>query len=149
MYPDALVFSFDVSPQSAFRMDDKHVHVTCDVRELDVRAILEQHGIGRTERPEFVWCSPPCIQYSIARSYAKTPRDLDTADAVVVAACMQIVDDLNPVKWALENPATAGLLRKRPVIQPWASHLHVTTYCKWYSTELQYRAQLAISYSSQ
>ena len=139
MYPDAVVFSFDIDPKSAFQMDDKHVHVTCDVRELDVRGILEQHGVGNAERPEFVWCSPPCIQYSKARTYAKTPRDLDTADAIV-AACMQIVDDLNPVKWVLENPAT-GLLPKRAVIERWARHLQLTTYCKW---GFEYRKATAI-----
>lgn len=139
MYPDAVVFSFDIDPKQAFQMDDKHVHVTCDVRELDVRAVLLQNGIGNEERPQFVWCSPPCIQYSTARTTAKTPRDLVTADGVV-AACMRIVEALSPLKWALENPAH-GLLPKRAVIERWARHFHVTTYCKW---GFEYRKATAI-----
>ena len=32
------------------------------------------------EPPDVIWCSPPCTQYSIARSKAKTPRNLEGAD---------------------------------------------------------------------
>ena len=32
---------------------------------------------------QFVWASPPCTQYSIARSKAKTPRYLEGVDACV------------------------------------------------------------------
>ena len=37
-----------------------------------------------------VWCSPPCTQYSIARSHAKTPRDLEGADRLV-RRCRDII----------------------------------------------------------
>ena len=35
------------------------------------------------EPPDVIWCSPTCPHYSIARSKAKTPRDLEGADAIV------------------------------------------------------------------
>ena len=40
--------------------------------------------------PDFVHFSPPCTQYSIARSKAKTPRDLEGADALV-QRCLDII----------------------------------------------------------
>ena len=62
-----------------------------------------------------IWCSPPCTQYSIARSKAKTPRDLEGADAIV-QKCLDIIRFWQPKVWWLENPQT-GLLKTRPVIQ--------------------------------
>ena len=32
---------------------------------------------------DFVWASPPCTEYSIARTTAKRPRDLQGADKLV------------------------------------------------------------------
>ena len=32
---------------------------------------------------DFVWGSPPCTEYSMARTRANRPRDLDGADALV------------------------------------------------------------------
>ena len=63
-----------------------------------------------------VWCSPPCQHYSIARSKAKTPRDLETADAVA-QACLRLVAQLQPAAWFMENPGT-GMLHKRPFMLP-------------------------------
>ena len=38
-----------------------------------------------------IWGSPPCTDYSIARTTAKTPRDLEGSDAIVqkVLDCIQ------------------------------------------------------------
>ena len=35
------------------------------------------------EPPDVIWCSPPCTMYSKTRKRAKTPRDLEGADAIV------------------------------------------------------------------
>ena len=32
---------------------------------------------------DFIWASPPCTEYSIARSRARRPRDLEGADTIV------------------------------------------------------------------
>ena len=64
---------------------------------------------------DFVHFSPPCTQYSIARSKAKTPRDLDGADALV-QRCLDIIAYWRPRYWFLENPQT-GLLKTRDVVQ--------------------------------
>ena len=63
-----------------------------------------------------IWASPPCQHYSIARSKAKTPRDLETADAVV-QACLRLIAQLQPAVWFMENPGT-GMLHKRPFMAP-------------------------------
>ncbi len=77
-----------------------HEFRLCDVRDIDPEALKQEVG-----SPLFVWASPPCTQYSIARSYAKTPRDLEGADSIV-RACMRIIECLQPDRWAMENPFT-------------------------------------------
>ena len=67
------------------------------------------------EAPDVIWCSPPCTQYSIARSRAKTPRDLEGADALV-QRCLDIISFWSPKYWFIENPQT-GLLKTRDVVQ--------------------------------
>ena len=57
---------------------------------------------------QVVWASPECRMYSIARSNAKTPRDLDYADSLVQNA-LEIIYYFNPRAWFLENPASSLL----------------------------------------
>ena len=67
------------------------------------------------EPPDFIWCSPPCTHYSIARSKAKTRRDLESSDAVV-QRCLDIIRYWTPTHWVIENPQT-GLLKTREIVQ--------------------------------
>ena len=46
--------------------------ICCDVLDLEPE-MLEP-------RPDLIWASPPCTHYSIARTTAKTPRDLEGSD---------------------------------------------------------------------
>ena len=62
----------------------------------------------------FIWASPPCTQYSIARTTAKTPRNFALADSIV-ARTLEIINHLQPKGWLMENPAT-GLLKTRGVV---------------------------------
>ena len=63
---------------------------------------------------DVIWASPDCTQYSIARTTAKAPRDLEGADRLV-AKCREIIDYFEPNVWFIENPDT-GLLKTRPVV---------------------------------
>jgi hypothetical protein len=63
---------------------------------------------------DFIWASPPCVQYSTARTTAKTPRNFALADRIVQRA-LDIIFELAPLGWLLENPQT-GYLRTRDVI---------------------------------
>lgn len=60
-----------------------------------------------------ILCAPTCTHFSLARTTAKTPRDLAGA-MIVVRACLDIVEDCrangNLKFWALENPV--GYLRQ-------------------------------------
>ena len=74
-----------------------------------------------------VWCSPPCTQYSIARSHAKTPRDLEGADRLV-RRCRDIISYFQPLAYFIENPHS-GLLKRRDVVSdlPYV----VVDYCQY------------------
>ena len=67
------------------------------------------------EPPDFIWCSPPCTHYSIARTKAKKPRDLEGSDAIV-QQCLDIIAFWRPRYWVIENPQT-GLLKTRDIVQ--------------------------------
>ena len=50
--------------------------ITADVLQWDYTTFSPGHF-------DCIWASPPCTQYSIARTTAKTPRNLALADALV------------------------------------------------------------------
>ena len=78
-------------------------------------------------RYDFIWASPPCVQYSRARTTAKTPRNLELADSLVERT-LEIIKELAPKAWLVENPET-GLLKTRNVIEGYP-HRDVC-YCKY------------------
>ena len=125
VYPEATIISYDVDPAcESSKIDLNHEFRLQDVRSIDPEALREEVG-----SPAFVWASPPCTQYSRARSKAKLARDLEGADSIVFA-CMRIIETLAPARWAMENPGT-GLLKDRPVVQRWSDYRHNTTYCMY------------------
>ena len=122
-HPSARIISFDVDSKCGLNIiDSNHEFRLSDVRNIDPAELKREVG-----NCAFIWASPPCTQYSIARSYAKTPRDLVGADSIV-RACMNIIECLQPVRWAMENPFT-GLLKGREVVAPWEKYLKKTSYC--------------------
>ena len=75
----------------------------------------------RTWEPPFaprsfdvVWCSPPCQEYSRAKTVGV--RDLSGADALV-RRCFEIIDYLKPTFWIIENPESGLLPRRMPTIR--------------------------------
>jgi len=57
------------------------------------------------------------------------PRDFELADSIV-AACVAIIEELQPRLWFLENPAT-GYLKTRPVMQGLERRKHTCSYCMY------------------
>jgi site-specific DNA-cytosine methylase len=98
--------------------------------EWDYKTALDAFLADYSVEEDFVivWMSPPCTQYSIARSRAKTPRDLEGADALVERA-LEIKDYVNPNAWFLENPHgdARSALRLRPIMQPLEQYRHECT----------------------
>ena len=58
-----------------------------------------------------IWASPPCTMHNIARSKAKTPRDLEGADKIV-NRCKDILKHVDPPCWCIEHPQS-GVLKTR------------------------------------
>src|SRR5690348_1747292 len=97
---------------------------TRDYREAgyDVRLITKDIGVENYHPPKGVYgiiANPPCTMFSIARTRAKTPRNLEEGMRLV-KECLRIIweaqyEDLGNKRtlalkfWAIENPAT-GLL---------------------------------------
>ena len=76
---------------------------------------------------DFIWASPPCTEYSRARTTAKRPRNFELADSIV-ARTLNIIGYLQPKGWLMENPAS-GELPKREVVErlPYKD----VCYCKY------------------
>ena len=72
-----------------------------------------------------IWASPPCTEYSIARTTARTPRNLELADAIVQRT-LEIMSYFGCAYW-MENPAT-GLLASRPVVRDLVEP-YIVSYC--------------------
>lgn len=83
----------------------------------DVRVVtLPEHDVLTYEPPDNVYgilAAPPCTMFSLARTTAKTPRDLKSG-MEIVQACLMIIWECRysgSLKfWAMENPV--GYLRQ-------------------------------------
>ena len=75
---------------------------TCDILDFD----YTQYHIGYFS---IIWASPPCTQYSYARSTGP-PRDIVGANEIVKRT-FEIIEYLKPERWGLENPF--GWLRRQ------------------------------------
>ena len=109
-----------------------HPTICCDLLTWDYRVFPDDHF-------QCIHASPPCEQYSIARTTAKTPRNLELADSLVRRS-LEIINYFAPKAWIIENPATS-MMSRREVMAHMVPFRHVVTYCK-YGTK--YRKATAI-----
>jgi len=113
-YPDAQIVTVDI------RYLFKPTFVA-DIREWDYR-LFPPHYF------DIIWCSPPCTEYSCAKTVGV--RDLELADALVTK-CFEIIDYYQPLSWIMENPAT-GLLPKRiKELRPTIEKESIADYCSY------------------
>lgn len=100
----------------------------CDILDFQYMAELSPFCITH------VWASCPCTQYSVARSKAKTPRDLAGADRLVKQT-LEIIDWIreynnSEVIFYIENPSHS-LLKTRPVMTERNYPFYDVTYCRY------------------
>jgi site-specific DNA-cytosine methylase len=88
------VYSVDIDPA-------RHATWTGDVREFDPATL--------PRKPDFIRASSVCTHYSVARMYAKTPRDLEWADSLVLAALR--TQEACGCPMLMENPYSSMLKR--------------------------------------
>ena len=81
--------------------------IVADIETFDYRLLGGRFGA--------LWASPPCQMYSIARSKANTPRDLEGSDRLVQRV-KDMIDFIQPIFGAWENPQS-GLLKGRRVVE--------------------------------
>ena len=102
-------------------------------------AILDLDKTKVPFKPDIIWASPPCTYFSVAsigKHWNKdhTPKTEQAVFGVkVVNKTIQIIKELNPKYWYIENPR--GKLRKLDFMQP----LPRTTV--WYCTYGDKRAK--------
>ena len=74
---------------------------------------------------DFVWASPPCTEYSRAKTTA--PRDIESANNIVERT-LKIIEFLKPDFWVIGNPES-GLLKNQSMMQgiPYVD----VDYCKY------------------
>ena len=80
-----------------------------DILDFDISKVPFQ--------PDIIWASPPCTTYSIAaishhRPTGKELSDFAKKSDLIVMKTIEIIKELKPKKWYIENPR--GLLRKQP-----------------------------------
>ena len=121
MLPDCEQFiTIDIDP----RFNCTH---TCDIMVFDYQRLIppDKHLVTH------VWCSPPCTEYSKAKTTKE--RNLEAADALVQKALEMIrfyQKYSNPaLTWYLENPRT-GLLKTRDIMKPLTTWYDVN-YCRY------------------
>ena len=62
---------------------------------------------------EFIWASPPCMEYSRAKTVGV--RNIDYANKIVLKT-IETIHYFCPKIWFIENPQT-GLLKQQPFMQ--------------------------------
>ena len=80
-----------------------HPSLRTDIRTWNYPDVL------RGARIDVLWASPPCTEYSKAKT--RQARDFESADALVARA-LEIIAFVNPRVWILENPASGRLPRR-------------------------------------
>ena len=86
--------------------NDRGHDVTTLGLEGDVDIKMDLRDFHTTEHYDFMWFSPPCTDFSIAKGVRCKDREVDLS---IVNACFRIIEEAKPIFWIIENPR--GCLR--------------------------------------
>lgn len=75
---------------------------------------------------DIIWASPPCTEYSLAKTIGV--RNFQLADAIVRRVFL-ILSYLKPSYWFVENPV--GLLQHRRFMHKYEQYKHKCSYCHY------------------
>ena len=82
---------------------DMQASIQCDILDWDYTVYPSNYF-------NFIWSSPPCVEYSIAKT--RGIRNLELANALVLKT-LEIIEYFSPVFYIIENPTTR-LLKHQP-----------------------------------
>lgn len=109
-----------------------------DIMNIEAKDIEERFG-----HPDVVWASPPCTSYSIAAISHHREReengnlapksDFAKLSDNLVQHTIQLIKDLNPTYWFIENPR--GGLRKMNFMKELPRY--TVTYCQYGDTRMK------------
>jgi ADP-ribose pyrophosphatase YjhB (NUDIX family) len=111
---DADIMNIDIDPKAP-----NAVHM--NILDFEFKNFKKRHF-------DVIWASPPCTEYSKAKTTA--PRDLDTADAIGKRV-IEIIDHLDPHEFFIENPEgnPGYCLKDRAFMQKMEKYRSTTSYC--------------------
>jgi hypothetical protein len=73
----------------------------------DLMAFDDYELFSPTEKIDLIWCSPPCLEFSVAynapKSNAKREGIPYSPDLSLVKRCLDIIEWANPRYWVIEN----------------------------------------------
>lgn len=95
--------------------------IVADVLDWDYKKLFKEGEF------DMVWCSPPCNNYSKAKTTGV--RNLELADSLVRKA-FEIIDYLKPKGWLVENVGTGLLVKRMESIRPGLTSSFVD-YCPY------------------
>lgn len=115
------------------------IDLNIDIGELTAEMILEKFG-----HPDVVWLSPDCTTFSVAaishhRKENPVTRELEPISDYakfcdrVDQHCLDLINELKPKFWFIENPR--GAMRKMPWMQ--GLPIYPTSYCKFGDTRMK------------
>jgi len=107
---------------------DMEADIKCDIMDWD-------YTICPNKYFDVIWASPPCTEYSIAKTTA--PRDIESANKIVQRT-LDILEYFEAKYWIIENPQT-GYLKDQ--IMMWGLPFKDIDYCK-YGMPYRKRARL-------